>query len=255
MRMTAYKKFDSWNKSFITLFFLIVSCSANAVEPDWSDYDTLLRQYVSEKTRQGVKLAAVDYAGLQRDPLYLKVVELIQGFDINKLQGKQEKLAFYINAYNIFAMKMVIDHWPVASIKDAGSLFSSVWKKNIGRIDHKAVSLHYIEHGILRKMHEPRIHMAIVCASVSCPDLRREAYIAARLDAQLDDQARRFLANPAKGLRLAGDKVIISKIFDWFGDDFAETGGVIAFLRKYRPDLPASVKIDDYFDYNWNLNN
>lgn len=114
----------------------------------------------------------------------------------------------------MLAIKTVLDHWPLQSIRDAGSFFSPVWKKPAGMVAGKVRSLHEIEHDILRAMHEPRIHFAIVCASVSCPDLRPEAYNAAQLDDQLDDQATIFLSRQQKGLRIEANGVQLSKIFD-----------------------------------------
>ena len=115
------------------------------------------------------------------------------------------------------------------------------------------MSLDELEHDILRKLGEPRIHFAIVCASVSCPDLRREPYTAALLEVQLEEQVRGFLANEAKGLRLEGRQARVSKIFDWFAEDFSGVGGVAAFIRRYRP-LPAAVAVEADLDYDWSVN-
>ncbi|MGR9037784.1 MAG: DUF547 domain-containing protein, partial [Gammaproteobacteria bacterium] len=155
--------------------------------------------------------------------------------------------------YNILALKTVIDHWPVDSIKDAGSLLSPVWGKPAGSIDGKTVSLDDIENNILRPMGEPRIHFAIVCASVSCPDLRSTPYTASTLNAQLDEQVHEFLANADKGLRIGKTSIRVSKIFDWFEKDFKTVGGVEAFIRRYRSDLPQlPFKAD--IDYDWDVN-
>ena len=148
---------------------------------------------------------------------------------------------------------MVLDHWPIDSIKDIGSLISPVWGKFAGDIDGKAVSLDEIENKILRTMGEPRIHFAIVCASVSCPDLRNTPYTSSKLNAQLDEQAQQFLSNTEKGLRIEKDSIHISKIFDWFEKDFKSVGGVEAFIRGYRIDLP-KLPLKDDIDYDWNMN-
>ena len=155
---------------------------------------------------------------------------------------------------------MVLDHYPVKSIKDAGGFFTSVWKKKVGIVGGKTRTLDEIEHRILRKMSEPRIHAAIVCASVSCPDLRREAYSAEYLEQQLDDQLRRFLANKNKGLSIDSrqKKVQLSSIFKWFKEDFDSKGGVVKFLIPYVPQDGQAVLRHgpriSYLDYNWNLN-
>ena len=229
------------------------ACNAQAAEPDWSAYKTLLAHYVKPGQIDGVTLNTVNYNALRQDPLWPQAVSTVEKFPVDLLQTRDERLAFYINAYNILAMKMVLDHWPVHSIKDAGHWYSPVWKKEAGTLGGKPVTLQQVEDDLLRSEKEPRIHMAIVCASVSCPDLRAEPYRAATLSQQLDDQARRFLDNSGKGLRLDGSTAHVSKIFHWFRDDFNVEGGVEAFIRRYHP-LPAAVTIDADMDYNWQLN-
>ena len=96
--------------------------------------------------------------------------------------------------------------------------------------------------------------MAIVCASLSCPDLRNEAYRADKLDAQLDDQARRFLSNPAKGLKIMSSGIILSPILKWYAEDFSDEKRVLDFVARYAIGVPTTATIDDYFSYNWNLN-
>ena len=149
---------------------------------------------------------------------------------------------------------MVLDHWPLESIKDAGSFFSPVWGKDAGVIGGKTVSLDDIENDIIRPMGEPRIHLAIVCASVSCPDLNRQPYTAAALNKQLDQQASIFLHNDKKGLYIAHDEIVVSKIFKWFRHDFDKAGGVDVFIRGYRPDLPVDYAITPGIAYNWSVN-
>lgn len=237
----------------LVVAFLSLAAHVHAAEPDWSDWDAVLAAHVTRGSKHDVELNLVDYPAVAADPHFAAAVKTIETYPLNQLDGQAEKLAFLINAYNIFAVKMVTDHLPLESIKDVGSFFSPVWKKTAGSLDGEDVALDDIEHGRLRKMGEPRIHMAIVCASVSCPDLRAEAYTAARLDEQLDDQAKSFLANPAKGLRIEGDTAHTTQIFDWFGDDFDALGGVAAFVRRYH-DLPADADIDADIDYDWSLN-
>jgi hypothetical protein len=237
----------------LAVFIFIFPLLASAQEPIWNEYASILKRHVTPQTKQGIKLNWVDYSGLKQDPLWPKVIQRVQGYPTATLKGRKEKLAFYINAYNILAMKMVTDHWPLKSIKDVGSLFSPVWKKTAGTIDGKKVTLDQIEHKILRTMGEPRIHMSIVCASISCPDLRRKPYTAAKLNAQLDDQSASFLNNSSKGVHLSGNKIKVTKIFDWFGKDFEKLGGVKAFIGNY-VNLPAGGKINGYLNYNWSVN-
>ncbi len=235
-------------------FGLLISMVAGAEEPDWSEYAAALNAHVSSGIKNGTRLATVDYRALKESTVILRLANRIEGFDVNRLADDRERLAFYINAYNILAIKMVIDNEPLDSIKDAGSLFTSVWKTPAGVIAGKTVSLDEIEHKILRPMGEPRIHMAIVCASVSCPDLRNEPYAADKLDDQLDSQTIGFLTNGAKGLRQAGQTIHISKIFRWFEEDFELTGGVEMFVRRYRQDLSRDLEFEADIPYDWSLN-
>ena len=228
---------------------------------DFSGWDGLLKRHVGPTTIAGVRLAGVDYPAMKKDPAYFKLIGELKTFAPATLKSQKEKLAFWINVYNVMAVKMVVDHYPVDSIKDAGGFFGSVWKKTVGVVGGKDVTLNEIEHEILRKMGDPRIHAAIVCASVSCPDLRQEAYTKERLDRQLDDHLRRFLENKGKGLQVdhASGRITLSKIFDWFEDDFEPQGGVLPFLARYapEPDRPLLKKKDadvSYLDYNWDLN-
>lgn len=156
-----------------------------------------------------------------------------------------------------------MEQYPTTSIRSGGGLFRSIWKTRIGIVAGREYALDDIEHGILRKgFKDPRVHMAIVCASVSCPDLRTEPYVAERLDAQLDDAARMFLANRGKGLVVGTDgrTAEVSAIFKWFREDFSAAGGVAAFIRsKADPTLASRISgLTDgglsYLHYDWSLN-
>ncbi|MFQ5356273.1 MAG: DUF547 domain-containing protein [Mariprofundaceae bacterium] len=242
---------------FSLLVFLAISFNCGillAAEPNWDDYSLLLKRHVSSGIIEGIQLHVVDYEAIKDDPHWPKIVRLLEEFPPEQLENRNEKIAFYINAYNILAIKMVIDHWPLKSIRDVGSLFIPVWKRPAGKIGGMVVSLDDIEHKILRPMHDPRVHMAIVCASISCPDLRREAYRAVHINEQLNDQSRAFLANPGKGVRVEDERIFVSKIFDWFEEDFDNTGGVSAFMAHHYPDLPLKLPTRATLPYNWNLN-
>lgn len=223
-----------------------------AEEPDWASYQLVLN-HIKPGVKNGVSLIQVDYQAIKVDGSLDKAYQEISAFKIKRLSNRKEKLAFYINAYNILALKKVVEHWPTKSIKDSGSFFSPVWDKPAGSLDGKTVSLGYVEHKILRPMGEPRIHLAIVCASVSCPDLRNEPYTAAKLDNQLNDQANQFLNNKGKGLKIEKKIIRISKIFDWFEQDFDVGGGVTSFIKRYRKDLPA-LKVKANIPYDWTVN-
>lgn len=221
--------------------------------PDWSAYGQVLDAYVQPAELNGVRLNAVDYAGLRDEPAFEAAVESLEEYPLSRLQTRDEKLSFYINAYNILAIKMVLDHRPEDSIRDIGSWLRPVWKRPAGRIGGETVTLHEIEHEVLRELDEPRIHFAIVCASISCPDLAREPYRSGELNRQLEEATRRFLANPDKGLRKAGDRIRASKIFDWFEEDFKAAGGVRAFIGRYE-ELPPDAPLEADLPYDWGLN-
>ncbi len=249
-------------ESFFKIVFLVFAMSLFVQSTwayDFSEWDSLLEKYVSPKTISGVRLNAVDYKNIKSDPAYQKLLANLEKIKLLDIKSKQEKLAFWINVYNIMAVKLVLDHFPVNSIKDTGNLFRSAWKKKIGVVGGKVRTLNEIEHEILRKMNEPRIHVAIVCASVSCPDLRKEAYHSNRMEAQLNDQMKTFLANPDKGLRIENGKLYLSSIFKWFKKDFESHGGVLPFIRSYLDGKEGkvidSVQSDiNYMDYYWELN-
>jgi len=248
-------------KIFTFGFLSIFMWASPATAFDFSGWDELLKKHVKVQTKSGVRFSAVNYPAMKKDAHFFKLITELKKFSPDSLKSKKEKLAFWINSYNIFAIKMVQDHFPVESIKDAGSFFNPVWDKEVGVVGGKKVTLSEIEHEILRKMGEPRIHAAIVCASVSCPDLRKEIYKAENLNAQLDDQVKRFLENRGKGLRIEKEegKVWLSSIFKWFKEDFESNGGVLAFVSKYVSQNEAiylkreRVKIS-YMNYDWNLN-
>jgi hypothetical protein len=243
------------HKMRILLLCLVFVSQYSSAGFDWSDYSTLLKQNVVKEQRSGILTHLVDYDSISKDPKFSGLLERLAAFDPSDLK-EQEKMAFYINTYNLFAIKLITDHKPKHSIRDIGSWFSPVWEKPAAILNTKTVSLDTIEHKILRKMNEPRIHFAIVCASLSCPDLLTEAYSANNLNTQLDEQARSFLSNTDKGVHIKGEEIYISKIFDWFDKDFAadqEPANILKYIAQYKME---AGRFTDYstLDYNWELN-
>ena len=203
----------------------------------------------------------VDYKGFQKDSLNLNYYlnELSTNPPDENSWSKNEQLAYWINAYNAFTVKLIIDHYPLESIKDIGAtiqipFINSPWDIKFININGNKLDLNDIEHAILRKKFiEPRIHFAINCASFSCPKLRREAYIADRLDIQLEEQAIQFINDSERNnITLAHAKV--SKIFSWFKGDFTKNGSLKDFLNQYaKIKIEEDVKIS-HVDYDWSLN-
>ncbi len=246
----------------LTLFALFAAPPAPAAAPFDSElYARLLLRYTrAVDDTAGVR---VDYRALRGSEDWQRLVANLGAVDPASLDGRDAKLAFFINAYNILAIEVVRRSDPVDSIRDVGSILRSVWRRKAGRIGGQPITLHEIEHEILRPLGDPRVHAAIVCASTSCPSLRREPFDAAHIDAQLDEVAARFVADRRKGAAFdrASRTLELSKIFDWFESDFEAGGGVLAFVRRHaEPELArflarnaGRVRVE-HFDYDWRLN-
>lgn len=225
---------------------------------------TLLAKLLAAHTRSAADAAGtrVDYGALGRDPEWAALLsQLAASTPPSATAPRADRLAFWINAYNVLAMDVVVKHQPIASIRDAGSLLRPVWKRPAGRVGGREVTLDQVEHEILRPIGDPRVHMAIVCASTSCPSLAREPFEAARLDAQLDAASARFVSDPRKGARVESGAVRVSPIFRWFEADFAGAGGILGFVRRHAsPELRAALDAlapappIEVFDYDWSLN-
>ncbi|MEW5962704.1 MAG: DUF547 domain-containing protein [Pseudomonadota bacterium] len=179
---------------------------------------------------------------------------------------RPEQFAYWANLYNAKTIDIVLDKYPIKSIKDinlGGGLVALVtggpWKAKVVKVSGQDLSLDDIEHAILRPVFkDPRVHYAVNCASFGCPNLGREAFTGAKLDAELDAAARAFLNHP-RGIAIDGGKVKASSIYTWFKEDFGSSdAGVLAHVAKYaEPALKEKLKgittIAD-FDYDWSLN-
>ena len=265
---------------YYALIVAFVACWVGAASPVRADdaasaqWTALLAKHVSwneEGTASGV-----DYAGFAEDRQRLgEYLESLSAVSMATYQGwnKAQRWAFLINAYNAFTIELILTKYPdLESIKDLGSWFSSPWKQEFVDLLGAKRSLDEIEHELLRGSDEyddPRIHFAVNCASVGCPALRPEAYTAERLDAQLEDQTRRFLADRSRNrVDVQSRTVMVSKIFDWYGDDFEQAfrsaDSLAGFLALYADDLglddeqAAALAKGDYrirhLDYDWLLN-
>ncbi|HXI11896.1 MAG TPA: DUF547 domain-containing protein [Thermoanaerobaculia bacterium] len=249
-----------------TLFatFFLIASGASAADPDYSVWNTLLSKYYDPAR-------GMDYQGLKsKDAATLTALrQSLAKVNVSTLTPK-EQLAYWINLYNVNVVGIVVDKFPVKSIRDISTdpiVRLNVFKKDYVPFGNGKMSLNDVENTKIRDgFKDARIHFAINCAAKSCPPIRTEAYTGAGVDAQLDDQTRRFL-NGSNGVRLGkkGDTVVIhaTKVMDWFGKDFDQWGGgKVAFLRKYVSDDKARTidaagkKIKIEFDeYSWDLNN
>ena len=163
--------------------------------------------------------------------------------------SKNQKLAYWINAYNAMTIDLILRHYPIKSIKD----IKNPWKQRHWKLGEKWYNLDEIEHQILRKMDEPRIHFAIVCASFSCPKLQNKAFVAPNIDTQLTEATIEFLSDTERN-SLSENRLELSKIFQWFGKDFKQNGSLIDFLNQYTEVKISKKAKFNFKDYNWDLN-
>jgi len=220
-------------------------------------WDGLLKKHVV--VLPGGQASQVRYDGFAADRKALKAyLEALSGVSRAQFDGwpRDERKAFLINAYNAFTVEKILTRWPdIRSIWDFGKIFGNPFKDDFFRLLGGPMTLDGIEHGMLRKpgaYDDPRVHFAVNCASIGCPMLREEAYVAARLDAQLEEQAVRFLSDRSRN-RFRDGRLEVSKIFDWFGEDFEPRA---KFFTRYRAALgyPGGDVPVDFLDYDWSLN-
>jgi Protein of unknown function, DUF547 len=209
-------------------------------------FNQILTNFVSSSGK-------VNYAGIKTNRTMLS--QATQYFEENPPQSSwsnNQKLAYWINAYNLYTIELVVDNYPVASIKDIA--VGKPWDKKFINLAGKTLSLNDIENNIIRKeFNEPRIHFAVNCASISCPKLLNKAYTADNLNALLESQAKRFINDNSMNT-LGSTSVEISNIFDWYKVDFIKSGTVIDYLNKYaETSINSNAKIS-FKEYNWNLN-
>ncbi len=227
--------------------WLPASGFAQEFDPAHARFDAVLNAHVTD--------GQVDYkalkAALEELNAYLDELAAVPEAQFRSWTEPRQ-IAFLANLYNAATLKLIVDHYPVKSIKDIGSLFKGPWDQPVVRLFGRTITLNNLEHDILRKEYnEPRLHMALVCAAKGCPPLRSEAFVGERLDEQLADQSRIYLASPT-GLQLdrAKGEARISAIFKWYGKDFPS---VPAFVARYSGQNMDGLKIR-YLDYDWSLN-
>jgi len=228
---------------------------------DHSSWNELLKNYVD---RQGM----VDYTRWKATPADVAALDAyinhLSTAEITRRTPRDAQLAYWINAYNAVTIKGILREYPTTSIRNhTAKVFGyNIWQDLQLSVQGKPYSLEQIEHEILRKMSEPRIHFAIVCASIGCPPLRSEAYSAEKIDEQLADNARRFFAQRSKfQFDPQRRSFAVSPILSWFAEDFgASSAKLLQMVSPYLPD-PAARQVAkegtgdlSYLDYDWNLN-
>ncbi|HMQ49277.1 MAG TPA: DUF547 domain-containing protein [Saprospiraceae bacterium] len=241
------------------LFSLAFGCATNtgkvtiAKDPiSHKVWDDLLHKHVNDA-------GFVNYKGFIQDSTLLnQYLQLLASSHPQDAWSREAQMAYWINAYNAYTVKLIVDHYPVPSIKDIkrGIPFvNTVWDIKFIHIQDQTYDLNNIEHGILRKdFDDARIHAAVNCASYSCPRLRNEAYVAERLEEQLDDAMRSFINDPMRN-RVSTYKAELSQIFSWFSGDFKQNADSIReYINRYATEkLSENGKIT-HIDYDWQLN-
>lgn len=207
-------------------------------------WGVLLKKNVSPK-------GIVDYKGFKKDSdKFNEFLRQLSRVKINTSWTKSDKMAFWINVYNAYTVKLVVNHYPVSSIKE----IDKPWKQKFFGIDGKVMSLSQVEHEILRNYGDPRIHFAINCASASCPRLIQVPFKAGNLERLLERQTKEFI-NDSFHNTITGYTVNVSNIFDWYKKDFKEDSGtVVNFINKYSNVNIRNQKVKGYKPYDWSIN-
>jgi hypothetical protein len=253
--MTKFLRLHYWILIFVAISFS--SCaqkptlSGNCEPQSHEAWTALLQNHVDST-------GWISYKGFVEDSVKLNTY-LAQLSECGPADNwtDEQKLSYWINAYNAFTVKLIVDHYPVVSIKDIKKgipFINSVWEMEFFKIEGQGYDLSTIEHKILRKdFEEPRIHFAIVCASKSCPRLLNEAYEPEKLEEQLSLQARNFVDDNSKN-EIETMEIRISSIFKWFKKDFTRNGSIQEFVSSYSErDFSNSSKVK-YLHYDWSLN-
>lgn len=256
------------SQSLVAGMALPLASSASGTEPahfdhshrQWNDFLKQVVVTVGHESRVNYSKAK---ANREKLDTYLKALEGVNKPEFENFSESQ-RLAFLINAYNAFTVALIVDHYPVKSIKDIGSFLKSPWKIEFFSLFGEKHYLDNIEHDMIRKwFHEPRIHFALVCASKGCPALRNEAFTADHLESQLEDAAKNFITDKNKNrFSRAQNHLEISSIFKWYGEDFVKKfGSVEAFLAPIISESPEEQNLIrskrasiSYLDYDWSLN-
>jgi hypothetical protein len=219
------------------------SIVADDVKITHSKWTALLQKYVAQN-------GDVNYRGFKKDAKQLEdyLDELASNVP-TKAWSRNATLAYWINAYNAYTIKLIVANYPIKSIKD----INDPWGKKFISLGNKKYSLEEIENEILRKMNEPRIHFAINCASYSCPKLLNEAYTESKMEPQLTAATKAFINDKSKN-NITTNKVQISRIFDWFAADFKSKGSVLDFVDEYSTTKINNNATIAYKEYIWTLN-
>lgn len=198
----------------------------------------------------------VNYSNLKKDKTDLnKFLSYLEKTTPSNSWSKNKQKAFWINAYNAYTIKIILDNYPIKSITKIKTKGKTAWKIPFAIIGGKTYTLDHIEHKILRaKLFDPRIHVGVNCASGSCPKLHNVAFTENNVNKELDKLMKSFINDSKRNKITKSGMIHISEIFNWFKVDFTKQGSVIDYINKY-----ANTKINNdakihYLPYDWNLN-
>ena len=222
---------------------------------DHSLWDSILKTHVEN--------GRVDYSTLSADPRLDAYLESLNQAEETQLASREEKIAFWTNAYNAYTLKLIVNHLPVSSIMDIKlEGYETPWEIPFVKVAGKELTLDHIENGILRpRWPDPRIHYALVCAARSCPKLRNEAYTAGKLETQLDDQGEWFLAN-RNAFNIRKKQARLSKVFEWYAGDFGQSQKelLLTIAPHAAPEVSDALEKDpkdwkiSFSEWDWRLN-
>jgi hypothetical protein len=228
------------------LFLFVMAFLSAKTTAQTTIYNGLLQAHV---TQDGI----VDYKSFNRKKLRLYLASL-EKVTPEPTWSKNRKKAFWINVYNAYTLQIILDNYPLASILKIKKAAKTAWEIPFVKVGNRRYTLDHIEHEILRKKYkDPRIHVGVNCASISCPKLLNVAFTEKNVDAQLENLMTGFV-NDTNRNKISKKKINISKIFSWFKEDFTEKGSIIEYLNQYsRTPINKNAQIR-YKSYDWNLN-
>jgi hypothetical protein len=231
-----------------TGLLLVVILFVSKLHAQTTVFDDLLQKHV---TKNGI----VDYKSFKIDESKLdSYISYLEKTSPEKTWSENKQRAFWINAYNAYTIKIIIENYPLKSIMDIKQEGNSAWKIPFAKVGNKIYTLDYIEHKILRKtVFDPRIHVGVNCASGSCPKLSNIAFTEENIDSELSRLMKDFINDSSRN-KISKETLEISSIFDWFKDDFTKKKSLIAYLNTYsKTKINANAKIS-YLKYDWSLN-
>ncbi len=231
-------------RTFTLVFSLLIAISSTAQNKNWKN---ILNTYVTSS-------GAVNYKLLHNKPAELNAyLKTLAEADMSGMSTNAKK-ALWMNAYNAYTLKVVLDHYPLKSITDIKVDGKTAWEIPMAKVAGKTYTLNQIEHEILRKeFNDYRIHAGINCASFSCPVLLNQPFTEQNVNDLLEVAFKSFV-NDAQRNKISANKLELSSIFDWFKEDFQKDGGVVAVVKKYSETKIAANPTVTYLDYNWSLN-